>query len=136
MVSVSECRAFVRLWKVMSCLSAFLIAVFTVLNINTHTQPFYGLFSGTTQVSRCQRRNLLLDFMAQRKITEADTPIIQLGATPSRLIISDPPPSYPTQPDGLCVCPPVATRPIYPGLKQAPNMLACIPSGLVVFNSK
>jgi len=26
---------------------------------------------------------------------------------------------------------PVATLPIYPGLGQAPNMLACIPSGLV-----
>jgi len=36
--------------------------------------------------------NLPLDFMVQGKITEADTPTIRLGATPSRLI-SDPPPS-------------------------------------------
>jgi len=40
------------------------------------------------------RRKLLLDFMVQRKITEADTPIIRLGATQSRLI-SDPPPTIP-----------------------------------------
>jgi len=30
-------------------------------------------------------------------------------------------------PDAL----PATTLPIYPGLEQAPNMLACIPSGLV-----
>ena len=35
-------------------------------------QPFYGPFSGTTRVSRCQK-------------TEADTPAIRLGATPSGL---------------------------------------------------
>ena len=67
----------------------------------------------------------LLNFMAQREISEADTPTIRLGATPSRLI-RDPPPSSPIfTPDAF----PVAT--IYTGLEQAPNMLACIPSGLV-----
>lgn len=40
------------------------------------------------------RRNLLLDFMMPRKITEADTPTIRLGATPSGLI-SGPLPSSP-----------------------------------------
>jgi len=29
-----------------------------------------------------------------------------------------------------------ATLPIYPGLEQAPNMLACIPSGLVSVSTK
>jgi len=38
------------------------------------------------------RRTLLLDFTIQEEITEADTPTIQLGTTPSGLI-SDPPPS-------------------------------------------
>jgi len=52
------------------------------------------LFSGTTWMSHCQKKKLLLDFMAQGTITEADTPTIPLGATPSGLI-SDPPPSYP-----------------------------------------
>jgi len=50
-----------------------------------------------------------------------------LGATPSWLS-SNPPPSSPIfTPDAL----PAATLPIYPGLGQAPNMLACIPSGLI-----
>jgi len=69
---------------------------------------------------------LLLDFMVQGKISAADTPTIRLGVTPSGLI-SDPPPSSPIfTPDAL----PAATLPIYPGLGPAPNILACIPSGL------
>ena len=43
-------------------------------------QPFYGPFSGTTRVSRCQKRTSGL-YCA----TEADTPTIRTGATPSRL---------------------------------------------------
>jgi len=71
--------------------------------------------------------NLLRDFMVQGEISEADTPTIQLGATLSGLI-SDPPRSSSIfTPDAL----PATTLPIYPGLEQAPNMLACIPSGLV-----
>jgi len=60
--------------------------------------------------------------MVQGEISEA-------GATPSRLpVISDPPPSSPIFiPDAL----PAATLPLHPGLGQAPNMLACIPSGVV-----
>jgi len=81
------------------------------------------IFSGITRVSR---RNLL-DFMVQGNIIEADTPTIRLGATLSGLI-SHPPPSSPIfTPDAL----PATTLPIYLGLGQAPNMLACIPSGLV-----
>jgi len=37
----------------------------------------------------------------------------------------------------LCMCVVVVaatTPPIYPGLGQAPNMLACIPGGLVICN--
>ena len=64
----------------------------------------------------------------QGEIAEADTPTIQLGTTPSGLI-SDPPPSSPHfTPDAL----PAATLPIYRGLGQAPDMLVCIPSGLVI----
>jgi len=45
--------------------------------------------------------NLLLDFMMQGKIMEADTPTIRLGTTSSGLI-SDPPPSSPIfTPDAL-----------------------------------
>jgi len=64
--------------------------------------------------------------MVQGKILGADIPTIRLGATASGLI-SDPPPSSPIfMTDAL----PATTLPVYPGLGQAPNMLACIPSGL------
>jgi len=63
--------------------------------------------------------------MVQGKIIEPETPTIQLGPTPSGLI-SDSPPSSPIFTlDALLA----ATLPIYHGLAQAPNMLACIPSG-------
>jgi len=67
--------------------------------------------------------------MVQGKISdsEADTLTVQLGATPSGLISDPPPPSPHFMPDAL----PAATLPIYPVLGQAPNMLACIPNGLV-----
>jgi len=92
---------------------------------NRHTQPFYGSFSGTTQVSRCQKKKLLLDFMVQGEILEAERQTHrQSGWGHSARLISDPPPSSPIfTPDAL----PVATLPIYPGLGQEPNMLACIP---------
>jgi len=62
--------------------------------------------------------------MVQWEISNANTLTIRLGATPSG-IISNSPPSSPTfTPDAL----PVTTLPVYPGLEQAPNMLACIPN--------
>ena len=64
----------------------------------------------------------------QGKIREADTPTIQMGAIPSRLI-TDPPPSSPIlMPDA----PLATTLPLYPGLGWAPKMLACIPSDVVI----
>jgi len=69
--------------------------------------------------------------MVQGKITEADTPTIWLGATPSGLI-SDPPPSSPIfTPDAF----PAAGLPLYLGLGQAPSILACIASGVVEISS-
>jgi len=92
-------------------------------------QSFYGPLSGTTWVSR-YRINLLVGYMVQGKITETDALSIWLGATPSRLI-SDPPLSSPIfMLDAL----PAAILLIYPGLGQASNMLACIPSDLVILN--
>jgi len=63
------------------------------LTLRTHarTQLFYGLIPGLPAWAGV-RRNLLLDFIMQGTITEADTPTTQLGATP---LISDPPPSSP-----------------------------------------
>ena len=87
-----------------------------------HTNPFYIFFFLGLPGWAGARRNLLLDFIVQGEITEADTLTIQMVATSSRLT-SDPPPSSPIFTlDAL---------PIYPGLGQAQNMLACIPSSLV-----
>jgi len=63
----------------------------------------------------------------QGKITEADTPTIWLDATASGRISDPPTSSLIFTPDALTA----ATLPIYLGLGQPPNMLACIPSGLV-----
>jgi len=58
--------------------------------------------------------------MVRGKMTVADAPAIQLGATPSALL-NKPPPSSPTfTPDAI----PAATLSLYPGLGQAPNVLA------------
>jgi len=65
--------------------------------------------------------------MVPWKITEADTLTIQLGATLSRLISNPPPPSPIFTLHTLTA----AALAIHPGLVQAPNMLACILSGLV-----
>ena len=93
---------------------------------HTRAQPFYGPFPGLPGRAAA-RRNLLLDFMVQGKKTEANAPPIRLGSIPSGLI-SDPPPSFP---HFYARCPSCRYSPIYPGLGQAPYMLACIPSGVV-----
>ena len=51
---------------------------------HTTPQPFYGPFSGTTQVSRCQKSNFWT-LWCKGRLAEADIPTIWLGATPSRL---------------------------------------------------
>jgi len=63
------------------------------------------------------------------KITQADAATIQMDCHPSRLIIGAPISTSLTifMPDAL----PGTILPIYPGFGQAPNMLACIPGGLV-----
>jgi len=53
--------------------------------ITTTPQPFYGPFSGTTRVSRCQKLENFWTLCCKGKLTEADTLTIWLGATPSRL---------------------------------------------------
>jgi len=65
------------------------------VHILYHTHNYFtALFPGLPGRASARRRNLLLDFMMQGKITEADTLTIWLTATPSGLI-SDPPPSSP-----------------------------------------
>ena len=62
--------------------------------MHTQTQPFYGPFSGTTRVSRCQKKSFWILWRKVR-LTEADTPTIRLGATPSGLTKQWPPPAAP-----------------------------------------
>jgi len=50
-----------------------------LVTTDTHTQPFYSPFSGTTRVSWCQNRTSGLYG------AEADTSTIRMGATPSGL---------------------------------------------------
>ena len=48
------------------------------------SQPFYGPSSVTIRVSRCQNRNFWT-LRCKGRLTEANTPTIRLGATPSGL---------------------------------------------------
>ena len=93
-------------------------------------QPLYDPFSKTTRVSRCQKKSSSGLCGVQGAISKADTSTMRQGATPIGLI-NDPPPSPSIfTPDALHA----TTLPIYPGFGQAPNMPACIPSGLVTLS--
>ena len=65
--------------------------------------------------------------MVQEKITGTDILTIRLETTLYELISGSPPSPPIFVPDAL----PATTLLIYPGLGQEPNMLACIPTGLV-----
>jgi len=66
--SWSHCHLIIScLIKIQNGLS-FLLPAYQGCPRNAHTQPFYGPFSGTTRVSWCQKKKLLLDFMVQGKI--------------------------------------------------------------------
>jgi len=62
--------------------------------------------------------------MVQGKISEADNPAVRHSIQTNQKPISFIPTIF------TPVALPAATLPIYPGLEQAPNMLACMPSGL------
>jgi len=103
-----------------------MVAMHGVVTYISHTHILRPL-SGTIQVSHCQKK-ALLEFMVQEEISEADTQTIWLGATPSGLI-GDPSPSSPHFYAGFPSC---HNPPDLSWLATAPNMLACIPSGLVL----
>jgi len=74
-------------------------------------QPFYGPFSGTTRVSRCQKRNLCT-LWCKGRLTEAYTETIWLGATPSGLTsvhLHHPPPVF-YRPDALPAAQPTVSK--------------------------
>jgi len=73
-------------------------------------ESFYGPFSGTTRVSRCQKRNFWI-LWCKGKLTEEDTLTIWLGATPSGLISANlhhPPIFY--RPDALPAAQPTVSK--------------------------
>jgi len=55
----------------------------TPTTTTTTLQPFYGLFSGTTRVSQCQKRTSGL--YGAREDSQRQTQTIRLGATPPEL---------------------------------------------------
>jgi len=86
--------------------------------------------SGTTRVSWYQKVHFTIFwiFWTKMKITQADISTIRMDCHPFRLFdASISAISTIFMPDAL----PGTTVPVYPGLGQAPNMLACIPGDLV-----
>ena len=107
----------------------------TVTYTHTHTHTHnhftaFQTFSETTRVSWYQKVHFAIFwiFWSKMKITQANTPTIWMDCHPIETNwcpISAIPTIFTT--DAL----PGTTLSIYPGLGQAPNMLACIRSGLV-----
>ena len=71
------------------CLISFL--AFLSLSVTTTPQPFYGPFSGTTRVSRCQKRTL--EFMVHGKINRGRHTDHPAGRHAIRTNQCPPPPS-------------------------------------------
>jgi len=98
-------------------------------NMHNHFTALWTL-SGTTQVSWYQKVHFAIFwiFWCKVKITQADASTIWKDCHPIQTNWC-PHLCHPTifMPDAL----PGTTLPIYPGLGQAPNMVACIPGGLV-----
>jgi len=87
-------------------------------------QPFYGPFSRTTWVSRCQKRNFWT-LWCKGRLTEADTPTIRLGATatPSGLTsthLNNPPIFY--RPDALPTAQPTVSKHWRPSTNPSKNV--------------
>ena len=94
----------------------------------THTRPFYGPFSGSTRVSQCQKKSSGLDGAREdNRSRHTNNPARRCSIRTNQRPTSIIPLIF--MPDAL----PAAAPPIYSGLGQAPNMLACIPSGFNLF---
>jgi len=104
-------------------------SAFTVVYSIEHTALW--TLSGTTRVSWCQKVHFtrFWIFWCKMKITQADTPTIRMDCHPNQTNWC-PHLCHPHHFYTIC---PSWHHPIYPGLGQAPNMLACIPGGLVVY---
>jgi len=99
--------------------------LYTERHTMTHTQPFYSPFSGTTQVRRCQKKTSsgFYDAREDNRGRHTDHPAGCHSIQATHLRHS---PFFTLDAS-------TASLPLYPGLGQAPNMLACVPSGVVLF---
>jgi len=107
------------------------VKVLSLTHIHTHSHCMaLSTLSGTTWVSRQQKVHFAI-FWSKMKIIQADAPTIRMDCHSSRLT-GAPTSAIPNifMQDAL----PYTTLPIYPGLGQAPYMLACILGGLVVLS--
>ena len=98
----------------------------TCTHTHTHAQPFYGLFSRITRVSRCQKKSSsqLYGAREDNRGRHTDNPDIRHSVRTNQRPHLHRTPIF--MPDSF----PATILPIHPGLGQAPNMHACIPSGL------
>ena len=101
--------------------------------LGLHTQNHFTslcTLSGTTRMSRYQKVHFAIFwiFWSKMKITQADAPTVWMDCHPIQTNWC-PHLCYPHHfmQDALTY----TTLPIYPGLGQAPNMLACIPGGFI-----
>jgi len=95
----------------------------------THAQPFFRDYPGEP----VPKRKLILDFHGAREDNKGrhlDHPAEHHSIRTNQLPTSVIPPIFTS--DAL----PLAMVPHYPGFGQAPNMLACIPSGVVLNGCK
>jgi len=95
-------------------------------------QLFYGPFSGTTPVSRCQKKSSsgLYKAREDNRGRHIDHPAACNSMRTNQQFTSIIPHFFTL--DAL----PAKTLILYPGLGQAPNMLACIPSGVVITRNR
>jgi len=102
----------------------------TTIHTHNHFTALWTLF-GTTWVSQYQKVHFAIFwiFWCKMKITQADAPTIRMDCHPIQTNLC--PHLY--HPHHFYTgCLPDTTLPIYPGLGETPNMLACIPGGLVL----
>jgi len=99
------------------------------ITFNTHTHTTIVQLSGLCPGQPEGTFHHILDFLVQKmKITRTDAPAIQMDCHPIQTNLC------PISAIATIFTPyalPGTTLPIYPGLGQAPYMLAYIPSGLV-----
>jgi len=106
-----------------------LLLIIIMIDTHSHTivlRPFFWNHPGELVPEEIRR--FLVDSCSAREDDTGRNTDHPSGWHSIRTNPAQPPSPPHFTPDSL----PVATLPLYPGLGQAPNMLACIPSGMVI----